>query len=323
MRGVADILGPDGYIPMSYALSPYDRETNSFDTLISLAAFFSVVFHVGMFWIFFYVLPGLMPSQVDRFDDFITVELLGSLAPAAPAAPSLEVDLDLKGPDVVEIPQDGPPPAPQPPLAPPDPVAPLAEIIPLGPTPPEKPQEITPVTAPPPTVTPPQVVKERSKPTTPSEAELLRRRMQELRRKVEAQNEEQLLASQMANIAIKLGQGTDEGSSSGGATRGGRVHPEAARYYGQIRDAISSNWLPPLNTLDAGLEAVYQITVEPDGSISDSKLLLSSGNAEYDLSVKRAVLRSSPLPPLPPVFEGQAQNPALVFKLQDLLQLRR
>ena len=72
--------------------------------------------------------------------------------------------------------------------------------------------------------------------------------------------------------------------------------------------------------MSASLAAVYAIRIESNGQVSMSRLDKSSGNPDYDLSVERAVKKSSPFPPLPPIFEGRADNPALVFDLKSLQQ---
>jgi TonB family protein len=97
------------------------------------------------------------------------------------------------------------------------------------------------------------------------------------------------------------------------------VPPEKARYYRHIKDIVRQNWVPPLAALDNTLEAHFMITIEPDGHVSASKLLKSSGNNEFDISVERAVNKST-FPALPPVFEGKADRPAFVFSLRELQQ---
>ncbi|UQZ89192.1 hypothetical protein C4J81_08265 [Deltaproteobacteria bacterium Smac51] len=122
-----------------------------------------------------------------------------------------------------------------------------------------------------------------------------------------------------ALTTAQRGQGrTDSGDSYGAAQKGADLDPVKARYYSDIRDKVSKNWIAPANAPLSDLSAIYQITIEPNGSVSASRLSQPSGNAEYDDSVKRAVMLSSPFPPLPDVFGGRADTPAFRFSSNDL-----
>ncbi len=301
----------------------YESAPYSLEKILALALFASLGLHILASWIFFFVIPAYQASRADSDDNIITVQLMGAIAPPAPAAPALPVDPNLKGPDVVEVPAAPPPPAEKPlveePLVSvPDP----ADVIPLAEKP-DKPQEIKKIDEKPPDVKPvarKEEVKPKPKPKPSLDAQINQRlRNLEQKRKTAAENPDDLINQRMMNLAAARGQGQGEGSDMyGGATTGERLDPEKARYYSHIRDIVSKNWVAPSSALSSSLTAIYQIKIEPDGRVSASRLRTSSGNSDYDLSVERAVRQSSPFPPLPAVFGGKPDNPALRFGLSDM-----
>jgi len=282
------------------------------ESTLAAALLLSAGLHVllGGFLVFF--LPQWAESRKAALGEVITVQLLGSLSPPAPAAPPAPVDPDLKGPDVVEAPQSDP--ALNQPVPPPQPSALTApaEVIPLGPKAPEKPV-LQKTTAAPPKVTPPKVVADPPpKPKPNSDAEI-KRRMDELKRKREAEQAEADITAAVVNIQKNLGRGQGESSEAGGGVSvGQRVHPEKEAYYIQVRNIVERNWIQPAGTMAAGLQAIFTIKVEPDGRISGVRLDRSSGNLDFDRSVQRAI-GISILPPLPPIFEGRFDTPSFDF----------
>lgn len=301
---------------MTRLISPYDRESALADRFPPAALLGSLAVHLFIGWLFLFFLPAWHASREPRADDIITVQLLGSLMPAAPAAPAdLPVNPDRKGPDIVETPPSPPEPTTPSPKPEPQTVAAPEELIPLGPKAPEKAPELKKNSAEPPKVQAPKVEKPKPKPNIDAE---INRRLRNLERKVEAENLDADIEARMMNLAKAQGQGQGEGSRSGGASQGQLIDPEKMRYYERIKDIISSNWVPPAGASATELLTVFQIRIEPDGRISTSHPLQSSGDAEFDLSVERAIRKSSPFPPLPAVFGGQADNPALRFSDREL-----
>ncbi|MDR2725798.1 MAG: TonB C-terminal domain-containing protein [Candidatus Adiutrix sp.] len=287
------------------------QESRNGESTLAAAFFLSAGLHVllGGFLLFF--LPHLMESRKTGPGEVITVQLLGGLSPPAPAAPPALVDPDLKGPDVVEAPPGDPAPSqPAPPV--PSALSAPPEVIPLGPKAPEKPVlRKTPVTPPP--VTPPQVKADpppRPKPNNDAE---IKRRMEALRRKTEAEQTEAEINSRLVNLRERLGQGQGESSEAGGgASEGQRVHPEEAAYYQQVHDIVKYNWIPPAGTMSANIKAIFEIKIEPGGGRAIARLVTASGHPDFDLSVQRAIGISN-LPPLPPIFEGRAAMLRVVF----------
>jgi outer membrane biosynthesis protein TonB len=261
---------------MAHIISPYDRQNDYLESRLGFAVLMSVGFHMAAAFLLFFVFPHLIPDRQIKADEFITVELLGSLAPPAPAAPKAKVNPDLKGPDVVEAPT-----APAPPSQPPAPAVPDVpdqaaapqDVIPLGPKAPETPPEIKKTPAAPPKPVPPKVEDDKPKPKPKPQVNIddaIEKRMKELERKTAADDDlDEAINSKMVNIAKSRGQGTGEGSESGGATSGQRIDPLKAAYYSHVRDIIMSNWtLPPGAMMN--LRVVYTIVIEPDGRVSDA-----------------------------------------------------
>ncbi|MDR1656285.1 MAG: TonB C-terminal domain-containing protein [Deltaproteobacteria bacterium] len=309
--------------PSLYAIQEGTFERSFFPLLIISIAIHAAVL-VGAA-----LLPGFLGaiSSKELPYEVMTVELLGALAPPpAPAAPPAPVDPDLRGPDVVELPQTElivPQPTPLErmitPVTPPD-------IIPIGERPPDKPLEPVQKNAePPPKVTLPDKVPEpkpkpkpQTKPKTPNNEAVLNSRIEEIRRRKEAEQNDQQIQAAIGNIAISRGQGTGVSSNpEAGNPNGAMIDPAKADYYYRIREIIRSNWLPPPMAMSPDLNCTFVIVIEPDGRISGVRMKQSSGVPEYDTSVSQAIGRSS-LPGLPDVFEGKRDNPSFVFNYEYL-----
>ena len=312
---------------MPHTTSPYDRHGSGFLEEGPAPAFMAVAlsfgFHVLLAWVFIIGLPLLASQKRESVSDVIVVELFGDLTPPAPPAPAdLPVDPEQRGPDVVERTRTDPLPTPQPQITPPTPetVTVPPDVIPLAKKAPERPPEITKKSTPPP-VKAPRVETEQDKKrkAAASEEAKIAKKMEELKRKRAAENLDESIDSRMMNLASNhRGSADGEGSQSGGSSGGQRVHPEMQRYYAHIRDIIKDKWVPPPGTISNELSAVYRVTIQPDGSISAMTLERSSGHADYDLSVERAIRLSSPLPPLPPIFENRPVTVGLRFSPKDL-----
>jgi len=74
-------------------------------------------------------------------------------------------------------------------------------------------------------------------------------------------------------------------------------------YLTNIQIKILSNFQPTMSAREArGLKAVVYFLVDKAGRISGVKLEEKSGHFLFDQEAQRAVLRSNPLPALPPAF---------------------
>ena len=92
------------------------------------------------------------------------------------------------------------------------------------------------------------------------------------------------------------GSRTVGGSGSGGGP--GRRPPAFVGYTVLVQQRVKDSWI--VTHQQAGLTAVVQFGIRPNGEIADIELTRSSGNAAFDQSALRAVHHANPLPP-PPV----------------------
>ncbi len=108
-----------------------------------------------------------------------------------------------------------------------------------------------------------------------------------------------------------MGGGTAGGMNVGsGPGAGGDFGSRYSWYVEAVRNRISSNWL--ISTVDPTVRiaprAVLSFQVLRDGAIVNIQVLQSSGNRSVDDSGRRAILSSSPLPPLPNDYRGSNIN---------------
>ncbi len=94
------------------------------------------------------------------------------------------------------------------------------------------------------------------------------------------------------------GKGFGAGSLGGNKMGGGLVRPPAFFIYRDLlKNHIKSGWR--WYDTSAALQAEIIFEIQPDGSLINVRIGKGSGNAEFDNSVLRAVLRASPVPPPP------------------------
>jgi TonB family protein len=90
--------------------------------------------------------------------------------------------------------------------------------------------------------------------------------------------------------------------------------PQMASYSQIIRDSIGRNWNPTAK----GMEAKVLFKVLRTGRVyGDVNIEVSSGNAYFDMAAKRAILSSSPFPPLPDDFYKQYAEFTVVLQEKD------
>lgn len=75
---------------------------------------------------------------------------------------------------------------------------------------------------------------------------------------------------------------------------------------------ISLNWFKPAQTVQSSPVVHFQI--ERDGTVTDARIVTSSGLPFVDRAALRAVLASSPLPPLPADYAGAHLGIQVVFE---------
>ncbi len=97
--------------------------------------------------------------------------------------------------------------------------------------------------------------------------------------------------------AAAAGEGRGEGVAVSTASGDFKFPP----YLDVLRDKIEQNWNPPPGV--KGTKARVQFRVLRTGRVfGDVKIEESSGNGYFDMAAKRAILSSSPFPPMPEDF---------------------
>jgi len=91
---------------------------------------------------------------------------------------------------------------------------------------------------------------------------------------------------------------------------------EFSYYLIALRNRIGQNWSAPAGVTPAGqpVRAVVYFRIKRDGSVSDARVEQSSTIAFFDQSALRAVIVSSPLPPLPLGFTGPTLGVHFAFE---------
>ncbi len=83
-------------------------------------------------------------------------------------------------------------------------------------------------------------------------------------------------------------------------------------YINRMKDLIGARWFRPQVT--PGITTTVYFVIQRDGTISEAKTIQPSGNGTFDRAALRAVLESSPLPPLPFAYNGTYLGVHLTFK---------
>jgi TonB family protein len=83
-------------------------------------------------------------------------------------------------------------------------------------------------------------------------------------------------------------------------------------YIERMKTLIGQHWFRPQAT--AGEAATVKFVVDRDGTVHDAATETPSGNGTFDRAALRAVIESSPLPPLPFGYSGTYLNVHLTFK---------
>ena len=105
-----------------------------------------------------------------------------------------------------------------------------------------------------------------------------------------------------------------EGTVSGPVAAGGpqlssgEIADGVRIYQAEISYQVQKNWAfsEQLAGADKDLEVLIGIRIAPDGRITDTWFDQRSGNRHLDESAQRAIVKASPLPPLPKgVFDGE------------------
>ena len=83
-------------------------------------------------------------------------------------------------------------------------------------------------------------------------------------------------------------------------------------YVERMLVTIGMNWFKPAESVP--ISPMIRFRIERDGTVSDPQLERSSGLPFVDKAALRAVMASSPLPPLPQEFKGRFLGVHLIFE---------
>lgn len=217
------------------------------------------------------------------------------------------VHMQSHAPEVVTVELWEPPPAPQPkpvveaPKPPPPPPAPAPEIkkpdIAIQEKPKPKPAPPKVETKPAPKPAPPKrdvESEKRMRQQLALEQKQIEKNLQVAEQARQERERRELIARQQAEAASRA----------------------VAGWTDKIRQKIRGNIIYDLSLVKPNAEAIYDVTLLPDGEVLSASMRKSSGNPGYDEAVYRAILKSSPLPKpdSPSAFRRQLE---LHFRPQD------
>jgi TonB family protein len=121
-------------------------------------------------------------------------------------------------------------------------------------------------------------------------------------------------------VSLPSSGGSPGGGAGGAVGAGGNVGVSGAAfdsdfqfgyYVERMLVAIGMNWFKP--SQGGTVSPVVHFKIEKDGTISDASIERSSGLPFVDRAALRAVLSSSPLPPLPAEYSGTQLGVHLKF----------
>jgi TonB family protein len=122
------------------------------------------------------------------------------------------------------------------------------------------------------------------------------------------------------DVSLPSSGGSPGGGAGGAVGAGGNVGVSGAAfdsdfqfsyYVERMLVAIGMNWFKP--SQGGTVSPVVHFRIEKDGTISDASVERSSGLPFVDRAALRAVLSSSPLPPLPAEYSGSQLGVHLKF----------
>ncbi|HZN86395.1 MAG TPA: energy transducer TonB [Burkholderiales bacterium] len=205
-----------------------------------------------------------------------------------------------RAPEVVQVELWQPPPPP-PAAVQPEPPKPAPVVQPKPEPRIEKPDIALKAPKPKPKPEPKPEAKPKPKPAAKADDAALRRLLAEA-----AQREQHQFAAERERQAIK-----DQLTRDAANARFKGV----AAWVDRIRNKIRGNIFLPLD-IKGNPEALFLVTLLPNGEVLQARLVISSGHAGYDEAVLRAILKSSPLPKpdSPGLFERELK---LTFRPMD------
>ena len=127
---------------------------------------------------------------------------------------------------------------------------------------------------------------------------------------------EQRVAQQLSEIRVAEAQPRDEPQAQDDSAARARAITDdyRARISARIRQRVI---LPP--DLQGNPEAIYTVSLLPGGTVTEVRLLKTSGVPTYDAAVERAILAAQPLPVPedPALFQANFKNLRLNFRPKE------
>lgn len=117
------------------------------------------------------------------------------------------------------------------------------------------------------------------------------------------------------------GTGTGTGTGSGaGSGYGGSIGIDAGNfpymgYVNILRNRVAQNWNPTPYTSVGSKKVLVYFKIFKDGEVKDLIIKESSGMSYIDRSASRAIINSSPFPPLPAGFPDKSLGVYFMFEL--------
>jgi len=153
-----------------------------------------------------------------------------------------------------------------------------------------------------------------------SEEELLSKALAKIERPKQptpTQRGAQTAAGHPQGVAASEAQGTGKGVSlvNIGGMKGDELSQALALYRALIYEKIESNWVLPdrLMMEKKGLEAVVAVRTRRDGTVTDIRFEKKSGDAYFDDSVLKAIVKSKPFPPFPDIYSPKEEDIVIRF----------
>jgi periplasmic protein TonB len=160
-------------------------------------------------------------------------------------------------------------------------------------------------------------------PPPPSEKAVLLPAKEEKKKKPTPPPPSRATAPRAPDVSLpSSGEGQGSGSAAAPAGAGGSSGIGGAQFdqpdfkYSYYVDrmvlAIATNWFKP--TQNVPTNPVVRFRIERDGTVTDPQIERSSGLPFVDRAALRAVIASSPLPPLPTEYAGGYLGVHLIFE---------
>jgi TolA protein len=143
--------------------------------------------------------------------------------------------------------------------------------------------------------------------------------------KIERQKPQAATQQEAKPAASQTGEGAAGGAAQGtgksvslvniGGMKGDELSQALALYRALVYEKIESNWvLPDRLMLDkSGLEAVVMVRARRDGTVTEVTFEKKSGDAYFDESVFKAIVKSKPFPPFPDIYSPKEEEIVIRF----------